>query len=160
MSSNGLGSDVSNLESKNNPSYIDSLPLTQDSVVGASNGHIQEKFNSQPKRATKIHDFCFRIPFEMTYQRVRDIKERQKPGTIEVRVLRKWISKSKKEELCYQFIDTYGDCIEATADVKHVEYFDSVIQLPFFYLSSNFLPFTYLLRRFFRSASSAQVKRR
>ncbi|KAL3637205.1 hypothetical protein CASFOL_019504 [Castilleja foliolosa] len=63
MSSDGRGSDVSNLESKNNPNYIDSLPLTQDSVVGASNGHIQEKINSQPKRAAKIHDFCFGIPF-------------------------------------------------------------------------------------------------
>ncbi|KAL3652345.1 hypothetical protein CASFOL_002026 [Castilleja foliolosa] len=35
----------------------------------------------------------------------------------------------KKEELCYQFVDIYGDGIEATAEVKHIEYFDSLIQL-------------------------------
>ncbi|KAL3629937.1 hypothetical protein CASFOL_026249 [Castilleja foliolosa] len=65
----------------------------------------------------------------MASQRVRDIRERHKSGVIEIRVLRKWISKGKKEELCYQFIDTYGDCIEATADFKNIEHFDSVIQL-------------------------------
>ncbi|KAL3652209.1 hypothetical protein CASFOL_001890 [Castilleja foliolosa] len=83
----------------------------------------------------------------MTYQRVRDIRERQTPGTIEVRVLRKWISKGKKEELCYQFIDNYGDCIEATADVKHIEYFDSVIQLQSCYKVSGYIatgPRTYM----------------
>ncbi|KAL3652743.1 hypothetical protein CASFOL_002424 [Castilleja foliolosa] len=44
---------------------------------------------------------------QMASQRVRDIRERHKSGVIEIRVLRKWISKGKKEELCYQFIDTY-----------------------------------------------------
>ncbi|GFP90934.1 hypothetical protein PHJA_001237400 [Phtheirospermum japonicum] len=63
MCSDGRGADVSNLESKNIPSYIESIPLTEDSVVGASNGHVQEQFTSQPKRAAKIHDFCFGIPF-------------------------------------------------------------------------------------------------
>ncbi|KAL3613806.1 hypothetical protein CASFOL_041880 [Castilleja foliolosa] len=66
---------------------------------------------------------------QMASQRVRDIRERHKSGVIEIRVLRKWISKGKKEELCYQFIDTYGDCIEATADVKHIEHFDSCREL-------------------------------
>ncbi|KAL3655756.1 hypothetical protein CASFOL_000152 [Castilleja foliolosa] len=130
----------------------------------------------------------------MTFQRVRDIKERQKPGTIEVRVIKKWISKGKKEELCYQFIDTLirlripskvrsqetestsncasqedaneqlkhtrnpwkqqitksaslGDCIEATADVKHVKYFDSIIQLQSCYTVSGYIatgPRTYM----------------
>ncbi|KAL3638423.1 hypothetical protein CASFOL_017794 [Castilleja foliolosa] len=70
---------------------------------------------------------------EMASQRVRDIRERHKSGVIEIRVLRKWISKGKKEELCYQFIDAYGDCIEATADVKNIEHFDSVIQLFSYY---------------------------
>ncbi|KAL3629942.1 hypothetical protein CASFOL_026254 [Castilleja foliolosa] len=32
--------------------------------------------------------------------------------------------KGKKEELCYQLVDAYGDCIEAVAEVKHVEHFD------------------------------------
>ncbi|KAL3627261.1 hypothetical protein CASFOL_028624 [Castilleja foliolosa] len=66
---------------------------------------------------------------QMASQRIRDIRERHKSGVIEIRVLRKWTSKGKKEELCYQFIDCYGDCIEATADVKHIEYFNSAIQL-------------------------------
>ncbi|KAL3654635.1 hypothetical protein CASFOL_001620 [Castilleja foliolosa] len=82
----------------------------------------------------------------MAYQRVRDIKERQKPGTIEVRVLRKWTAKGKKE-LCYQFIDTYGDCIEATADVKQEEHFDTVIQLQSCYKVSGYIatsPRTYM----------------
>ncbi|KAL3639626.1 hypothetical protein CASFOL_017533 [Castilleja foliolosa] len=72
-------------------------------------------------------------PTKMASQRVHDIRERHKSGVIEIRVLRKWISKGKKEELCYQFIDTHGDCIEATADVdvKHIEHFDSVIQLEY-----------------------------
>ncbi|KAL3638263.1 hypothetical protein CASFOL_017634 [Castilleja foliolosa] len=65
----------------------------------------------------------------MECQRIRDITQRQTPRTIEVRVLRKWISKGKKEELCYQLVDAYGDCIEAVAEVKHIEHFDSVIRL-------------------------------
>ncbi|KAL3627969.1 hypothetical protein CASFOL_028071 [Castilleja foliolosa] len=65
----------------------------------------------------------------MACQQVRDIRERQKSGIIQIRVLRKWISKGKKEELCYQFCDVHGDCIEATADVKHIEHFNSMIQL-------------------------------
>ncbi|KAL3639923.1 hypothetical protein CASFOL_014891 [Castilleja foliolosa] len=83
----------------------------------------------------------------MACQRVRDIRERQKPGTIEIRVLRKWISKCKKEELCYQFCDAHGDCIEATADVKHIEYFDSVIQLQSCYKVTGYIcigPRTYM----------------
>ncbi|KAL3643003.1 hypothetical protein CASFOL_013818 [Castilleja foliolosa] len=43
----------------------------------------------------------------MICQRVRDITERQRPGVIEIRVLRRWISKGKKEELCYQLVDAY-----------------------------------------------------
>ncbi|KAL3644201.1 ATP-dependent Clp protease proteolytic subunit 5 [Castilleja foliolosa] len=50
----------------------------------------------------------------------RDIRERHKSGVIEISVLSKWISKGKKEELCYQFIYTYGDCIEATADHNYI----------------------------------------
>ncbi|KAL3632514.1 hypothetical protein CASFOL_025498 [Castilleja foliolosa] len=42
MSSDGRGSDVSNLE---------------------CNRHVQEQLNSQPEKAAKIHDFCFGIPF-------------------------------------------------------------------------------------------------
>ncbi|KAL3644190.1 hypothetical protein CASFOL_012122 [Castilleja foliolosa] len=84
---------------------------------------------------------------QMTCQRVRDIKERQIPGTIEIRVLKKWISKGKKEDLCYQFVDAYGDCIEATAEVKHIEHFDSIIQLLSCYKVSGYIatsPRTYM----------------
>ncbi|KAI3471631.1 hypothetical protein Pfo_028281 [Paulownia fortunei] len=75
MSSDGHGTDISNLENKTTPSYVEdaskshngnsvkSHPLTEGSVVGTSNGHIQEQVISQPKRAAKIHDFCFGIPF-------------------------------------------------------------------------------------------------
>ncbi|KAL3655037.1 hypothetical protein CASFOL_000823 [Castilleja foliolosa] len=75
----------------------------------------------------------------MTCQRVRDIKERQKNGIIEIRVLKKWISKGKKEELCYQFVDAYGDGIEATADVMHIEHFDSIIKLESCYKLSGYI---------------------
>ncbi|KAL3615297.1 hypothetical protein CASFOL_040958 [Castilleja foliolosa] len=75
----------------------------------------------------------------MTCQRVCDIKERQKNGIIEIRIPKKWISKGKKEELCYQFVDAYGDAIEATADVKHIEHFDSVIKLESCYKLSGYI---------------------
>ncbi|KAL3618574.1 hypothetical protein CASFOL_037656 [Castilleja foliolosa] len=71
--------------------------------------------------------------------RIRDIRERKKSQTIEVRVLRKWISKGKKEELCYQLVDIYGDGIEATAEVKHIEHFDSLIQLQSCYKVSDYI---------------------
>ncbi|KAL3637375.1 hypothetical protein CASFOL_018543 [Castilleja foliolosa] len=76
---------------------------------------------------------------QMVSQRVRDIRERQKSGTIEIRVIKKWISKGKKEELCYQFVDAYGDCIEATTDVKEIEHFDSIIQLQSCYKVTGYI---------------------
>ncbi|KAL3642121.1 hypothetical protein CASFOL_012936 [Castilleja foliolosa] len=66
---------------------------------------------------------------EVNNKKVRDIRESEEPETIEIRVIKKWIQKSKNEELCYQFVDAYGDCIEATANVKQIEHFDSIIQL-------------------------------
>ncbi|KAL3651530.1 hypothetical protein CASFOL_004532 [Castilleja foliolosa] len=60
---------------------------------------------------------------------VRDIKERKKNGIIEIRVLRKWITKGKKE----------GDAIEATGDVKHIEHFDYVIKLESCYKLSGYI---------------------
>ncbi|KAL3654415.1 hypothetical protein CASFOL_004096 [Castilleja foliolosa] len=84
---------------------------------------------------------------EMNFQRVRDIKELQKPGIIEIRVVKKWISKGIKKKLCYQFVDTYGDCIEAVAEVKDIEYFDSVIKLQSCYKVSGYIatgPRTYM----------------
>ncbi|KAL3622557.1 hypothetical protein CASFOL_033968 [Castilleja foliolosa] len=75
----------------------------------------------------------------MACQRIRDITEQQMPLTIEIRVLRKWISKGKKEELCYQFVDIHGDGIEATADVKQIEYVDSVINLQSCYRVSDYI---------------------
>ncbi|KAL3643534.1 hypothetical protein CASFOL_014349 [Castilleja foliolosa] len=84
---------------------------------------------------------------QMECQRVRDIRERQKHRIIEVRVLRRWISRGKKEELCYQLVDVFGDCIEAVAEVKHVKHFDSVIQLQCCYRVSGYIctgPRTYM----------------
>ncbi|CAA0812782.1 Protein FATTY ACID EXPORT 1- chloroplastic [Striga hermonthica] len=75
MSNDGSSPDISNLESKAGPSsvkdelkshngtVVKSRPLTEGSVIGASNGHAQEQVISLPKRAAKIHDFCFGIPF-------------------------------------------------------------------------------------------------
>ncbi|KAL6498474.1 hypothetical protein OROHE_026571 [Orobanche hederae] len=69
MSNDGRGTNVPNLENKTTPNYVEdasqihnrnfvkSHPLTEDSVVGASNGHMEQQ------KAAKIHDFCFGIPF-------------------------------------------------------------------------------------------------
>ncbi|KAL3655666.1 hypothetical protein CASFOL_000062 [Castilleja foliolosa] len=83
----------------------------------------------------------------MECQRIRDITQRQAPRTIEVRVLRKWISKGKKEALCYLLVDAYGDCIESVAEVKHIEHFDSMIRLQSCYKISDYIctgPRTYM----------------
>ncbi|KAL3622577.1 hypothetical protein CASFOL_033988 [Castilleja foliolosa] len=83
----------------------------------------------------------------MASQRIRDITQRKKPLTIEIRVLRKWISKGKKEELCYLFVDIHGDAIEATAEVQDIEHFDSVIKLESCYKVDGFIccgPRTYM----------------
>ncbi|KAL3614187.1 hypothetical protein CASFOL_042261 [Castilleja foliolosa] len=62
--------------------------------------------------------------------------EQQKPRTIEIRVLRKWISKGKKEELCYQFVDTYLEscykvsgyiCVGARTYMATVEHVASLV---------------------------------
>ncbi|GER52521.1 transmembrane proteins 14C [Striga asiatica] len=67
MSSDGHSLNVSNLEKNELKSHSgtsrESEPLTEGSVIGASNGHTSEVLISQPKRAAKIHDFCFGIPF-------------------------------------------------------------------------------------------------
>ncbi|KAL6530500.1 hypothetical protein OROMI_028389 [Orobanche minor] len=69
MSNDGHGTNVPNLENKTTPNYLEdasqshnrssvkSRPLTEDFVVGASNG------NMEHQKAAKIHDFCFGIPF-------------------------------------------------------------------------------------------------
>ncbi|KAL3646797.1 hypothetical protein CASFOL_009341 [Castilleja foliolosa] len=75
----------------------------------------------------------------MACVRIRDLRDRQNSQTIEVRVLRKWISKGKKEELCYQFVDGHINAIEAVADVKHIEHFDSLIKLQLCYKVSNYI---------------------
>lgn len=76
MNGDGHGTKVSNLENKTPPSYIEdastshngnsvkSHPVAEGFVAGgATDGHRQEQVVSQPKRAAKIHDFCFGIPF-------------------------------------------------------------------------------------------------
>ncbi|KAL3654626.1 hypothetical protein CASFOL_001611 [Castilleja foliolosa] len=58
----------------------------------------------------------------MNCQRVRDIKELQKPGVIEIRVVKKWISKGKKKELCYQFVSgtIRNCCFEAENQLQNL----------------------------------------
>ncbi|KAL3618739.1 hypothetical protein CASFOL_037401 [Castilleja foliolosa] len=75
----------------------------------------------------------------MACQRIRDIKQRQKAQSIEIRVLRKWTSKGKKEELCYQFVDAYGDSIEATAELKHGKHFEPLVQVQSCYKVSGYI---------------------
>ncbi|KAL3636382.1 hypothetical protein CASFOL_020929 [Castilleja foliolosa] len=43
------------------------------------------------------------------------------------------------EEINNRFVDVYGDCVEATAEVKHIEYFDSVVHLNCCYKVSNYI---------------------
>ncbi|KAL3646267.1 hypothetical protein CASFOL_011447 [Castilleja foliolosa] len=83
----------------------------------------------------------------MSCLRVRDIRERETPAPIEIRVLKKWITKGKREEICYQFVDTYGDCIEASAELRHIEHFDAIIRLGSCYKVSEYVcvgPRTYM----------------
>ncbi|KAL3622755.1 hypothetical protein CASFOL_033363 [Castilleja foliolosa] len=83
----------------------------------------------------------------MSCQRVRDIREQEKAAPIEVRVIKKWITKGKREEICYQFVDAYGDCIEASAELRHIDHFDSVIQLNSYYKVTEYVcvgPRTYM----------------
>ncbi|KAM0061823.1 putative nucleic acid-binding protein [Helianthus debilis subsp. tardiflorus] len=70
----------------------------------------------------------------MSSRAIKDLRAREKATTIEIRVIKKWISTSKvsgikKNELCYQFVDRNGDGIEATADGDKIEYFDKIIRL-------------------------------
>ncbi|KAL3819754.1 hypothetical protein ACJIZ3_005659 [Penstemon smallii] len=73
-SSDGRGTEVSNLENKTTLSYNEDASHNENSVQshpieesfvggGATDGHIQEQVASEPKRAAMIHDFCFGIPF-------------------------------------------------------------------------------------------------
>ncbi|KAL3633803.1 hypothetical protein CASFOL_022565 [Castilleja foliolosa] len=83
----------------------------------------------------------------MAYQKVCDIRERQESGTIKIRVLKRWITKGKKEELCYQFVDANGDGIEATADIKLTEHFDPIVHVQSCYKVSGYVctgPRTYM----------------
>lgn len=73
MSGDGRDANVSDLGSKTITSQeedafsVKSHPLKEASVIGSSNGHIHEQVTSQPKKAAKIHDFCFGIPFGEFY---------------------------------------------------------------------------------------------
>lgn len=70
MSSDGRGTDISNLQNNTTPIHIEdasnshngssikSHPLTE----GTLNKDMKEQVD-QPTRAAKIHDFCFGIPF-------------------------------------------------------------------------------------------------
>ncbi|KAG8372020.1 hypothetical protein BUALT_Bualt12G0023300 [Buddleja alternifolia] len=73
-SGDGRGVEVSSLENKTTPSYVEDASISQngnsvkshsftEGGVGESNGHIEEQVVSQPKKAAKIHDFCLGIPF-------------------------------------------------------------------------------------------------
>ncbi|KAL7138424.1 hypothetical protein ABFS83_10G162700 [Erythranthe nasuta] len=70
MGSDGSGVEVSSFVNKaaliheEDPFSVKSNPLKEVSVVGESNGHVQEQaISSQPKKGAMIHDFCFGIPF-------------------------------------------------------------------------------------------------
>ncbi|KAJ0759476.1 putative nucleic acid-binding protein [Helianthus annuus] len=70
----------------------------------------------------------------MSFRRLKDIRPMEKPQPIEIRVVKKWMAQTKtkdgvKSDLCYQFVDKYGDGIEAIADAGEVEYYDSIIRL-------------------------------
>ncbi|KAL3651616.1 hypothetical protein CASFOL_004618 [Castilleja foliolosa] len=104
------------------PSSLKILIEPFDDIIYGYGLHIQKLF---PNLVTFL---AYVSTTQMASQRIRDIREQHKSGVIEIRVLKKWISKGKKEELCYQFIDCY-----ATADVKHIEQFNSAIQLNCFY---------------------------
>ncbi|KAL0337934.1 UNVERIFIED_CONTAM: hypothetical protein Scaly_2068500 [Sesamum calycinum] len=74
MNSDGHGTNLSDLENKTTPSYLDDASTTGSSVTpnpalegfvvgGPTNGHVKEEVVSQPKRAAKIYNFCLGILF-------------------------------------------------------------------------------------------------
>lgn len=72
MNSDGNGSKVSQVENRTyvyeeaSPSYNGSSGQTHSAAEGVDIGkpvNEQESVVEQPKRAAKIHDFCFGIPF-------------------------------------------------------------------------------------------------
>lgn len=73
-SNDGFGTEVSNLDNKTTPDYVEDAklhngssvkphPPTESFVAEGSNGKLQEAVVGEPIRAAKIHDFCFGIPF-------------------------------------------------------------------------------------------------
>ncbi|MFS7969741.1 hypothetical protein Hanom_Chr09g00812711 [Helianthus anomalus] len=70
----------------------------------------------------------------MSFRPLKAIRPMEKPQPIEIRVVKKWMAQRKvqgviKSEMCYQFVDKYGDGIDATAEAGEVEYYDSIIRL-------------------------------
>ncbi|KAA8518105.1 hypothetical protein F0562_015579 [Nyssa sinensis] len=76
MSHDGRGTDISSSETKSTLSYstdasnshnggpIKSYPTTEEHVTGKGKSEtVQEHAATEQKRAAKIHDFCFGIPF-------------------------------------------------------------------------------------------------
>ncbi|KAM7271779.1 hypothetical protein ACFE04_030993 [Oxalis oulophora] len=76
MSLPGKGADTSNLENKDSLKYTAESPISPVVGTNKSFSTIEENFNgntvvepeqeggvSEPKRAAKIHDFCFGIPY-------------------------------------------------------------------------------------------------
>ncbi|KAL0316794.1 UNVERIFIED_CONTAM: hypothetical protein Sradi_5557600 [Sesamum radiatum] len=74
LESDGHGTNLSDLENKTTPSYLDDASTTGSSVTpnpalevfvvgGPTNGHVKEEVVSQPKRAAKIYNFCLGILF-------------------------------------------------------------------------------------------------
>ncbi|KAA8517167.1 hypothetical protein F0562_017460 [Nyssa sinensis] len=76
MSHDGHGTDISSAETKTTLSYstdaskshngrsMKSYPTTEEHVAGKGKSEpVQEHAVTQQKRAAKIHDFCFGIPF-------------------------------------------------------------------------------------------------
>lgn len=80
MSVDGHGAEATSSELKTTPSYVageskpfieeatKSYPSSEVHIPETTSETVKEHGNIQPKRAAKIHDFCFGIPYgECTY---------------------------------------------------------------------------------------------
>ncbi|XP_076951991.1 uncharacterized protein LOC143625576 [Bidens hawaiensis] len=93
-----------------------------------------------PKNETvnELNSSILAITPEMANIRICDIKG-QKPGIITVRVLKQWISKGRRSELCYLLVDENGDAIDAIADLHNRSHFESLIQVQSCYKITDYV---------------------
>ncbi|KAK1434098.1 hypothetical protein QVD17_11016 [Tagetes erecta] len=83
-------------------------------------------------------DKCTMSYHEMAYKKVSDIKPHDNAEPILIRVIRKWKPFWKKE-ICFLFIDTEGNAIEAKGDLNSENHFNSTITLQECYIVSDYL---------------------